>query len=194
MKNFIKICFLLLSLTVTVNAQIEGVGSIGGIGIVPQNAIVAASCNNTLANLVVSTTRSDTYWVGFKFTVGSTNITVCSLKRYCLAATSNVHPVMILSSSGVVVSNSVNMSGVSINTYASLSISAVTLTAGTTYIVCDLESGGSDIWYNNGSTITLNGGNIEVSDAYSAALPTSTASFSSVNAGESFGNVNLGYQ
>ncbi len=92
----------------------------------------------------VSGTSGGTAWAGYTFTLGTSNVTVCQLKRLALPGNSEVHKLVIVSASGIVATNVVNMSGVTTGTYATVDISPVVLTALTTYAILG-QTDGTDV-------------------------------------------------
>jgi hypothetical protein len=94
-------------------------------------------------------------FVGMKFTVGSTPMTVTALGRVCVPGNSGIHTLKLLNAAtGVDVpggSISVNMAGCTAGqfTYAALPGSVV-LTANNSYFLASGETAGGDQWYNVG--------------------------------------------
>ena len=119
-------------------------------------------------NGALAASRSDPYWVGFGF-VPVVNTTVCQLARMAVYSPSvTSHPVMILSSSAIVASNSVSMTGVAVGQYAYANITSVVLTAGQTYYLVSQEGNG-DSW-STLNTITVKDSDIgSVGSAYNGA-------------------------
>ena len=128
------------------------------------------SLAGTLAttNSALAASRADPYWVGFGF-VPVVDTTVCQLARMAVYSPSvTSHPVMILSSSAIVASNSVSMVGVAVGQYAYANIASVVLTAGQTYYLVSQEGNG-DSW-STLNTITVKDSDIgSVGSAYNGA-------------------------
>lgn len=157
-------------------------------------AAAAASCNNVLLSKNGASVRSDHFWAGCQFTVGATNITVCTLERLAMGSPSTLsHAVKIFSTSGVVASGVVNMTGISVGSFGQVSIAPVTLTAGTSYIIAVDETVG-DNWCDLGA-VTISGGNLAVFPAYDTSTPTTSASFTVTGAaGSIYSSPNLIFQ
>lgn len=94
--------------------------------------------------------RNDfTGYVGFRFTVGSSNITITDLGRWVLSGNSGSHTVRITDVSGtLIVSAIVNTSGASVG-FVYSSITPTVLSAGTDYFIQSLETSGADTWYDD---------------------------------------------
>jgi hypothetical protein len=101
-----------------------------------------------------STLRNDwSGWVGYKFTVGASNVSVTSLGRYVVPGSTGSHMVKLVSATngmdvagGVV---TVATSGASPDAFAYTALpSAVNLTANTTYYLVSQETSGGDRWYD----------------------------------------------
>lgn len=133
--------------------------------------LAAAACSaqtNMLSSLGGITTRDDgSYYAGGKVLIGASNLKVTAVGRYCIAGNSNTHLVGILSASGstVITSATVNMSGCTGGTWVFASVSPVTLSAGTDYIVFSYETG-NDYWIDNETVFYFNPGVSWVSWAY----------------------------
>ncbi|MFA7345158.1 MAG: DUF4082 domain-containing protein, partial [Terrimicrobiaceae bacterium] len=89
-------------------------------------------------------------WVGFKFTVGSSAITVNQLGRWVVSGNSGTHAVRLarVSDGAVLGSVSIATSGAPVGfKYATLA-TPVTLAANTAYYVMSQETSGGDQWYD----------------------------------------------
>jgi hypothetical protein len=98
-------------------------------------------------------------WVGFRFTVGSSNITVGELGRWVVSGNSGAHTVkLVLASTGADVSGgsvSIATSGATAGQFKYVALgSPVTLLANTTYYIVSQESNGGDQWYDLNTTLT----------------------------------------
>ena len=100
-------------------------------------------------------------FVGMKFTVGSSPLSVSSLGRICIAGNSGTHTIKLVNASnGTDVAGgslSLSMAGCTAGQfkYATLP-SAITLSANTAYYVASLEVGGGDQWYDQGGVSSTN--------------------------------------
>lgn len=137
-------------------------------------------------------------WVGHKFTVGATPITVYELGRYVLSGNSNSHQLRIArASDGVEVTQAnVNTSGVAAGTFVYARCAPVTLQANTTYYLLTQETSGGDTVGDAASSVTTNGAYTVVQPA-TATYNSSTRlySFTDVSgAGKTYGPVSLRYR
>jgi hypothetical protein len=92
-------------------------------------------------------------WVGMKFTVGSTSLSVNSLGRMCIAGNSGTHTVKIVNASTGLDAGSVslNMSGCTGGQFKYASVGNLTLPANTGYYLVSQETSGGDQWYDYGT-------------------------------------------
>lgn len=117
-----------------------------------------------------STRNESTIWVGFKFTVGASNLTVKQLGRWIISENSGTHTVHIRNSSGTVVSTAdINASG---SGFVYVNVSDYTLSASTVYYLMSHEDAGGDLWYDNDQEVVLN-----------AAVTLNNASYTVANTG-----------
>lgn len=127
--------------------------------------------------------------VGCTFTVSS-SITVTSLAGYVISGSSQTHRVGLWNSSFTKLAEiSINKSGLSAG-FAYVSITPLTLTAGT-YYLGEEEFSGGDTWYNDDSSVsTTSAATITFSSFHSGAYdaPSSNGGSSSVAC---FGPVNF---
>lgn len=90
-------------------------------------------------------------YVGMKFTVGSSGLTVKELGRYFVSGNSGTHTLKIVKvgDGSTVATASINMSSGTADAlgYKYVSITPVTLTANTAYYLASLEVNGGDQWY-----------------------------------------------
>jgi len=115
-------------------------------------------------------------FVGMKFTVGSSALTVSALGRIFITGNSGTHTVkLVQASNGADVpggSVSVSMTGGVAGQFKYVSLgSPVTLLANTAYYLVSQEASGGDQWYDSGT----------VSSTTAAAVNSSTYSFNSAN-------------
>jgi Divergent InlB B-repeat domain len=95
-------------------------------------------------------------YVGMKFTVGGSSLTVSTLGRICVAGNTQTHTVEVFSTAAADVGSvSVNMAGCTGGqfVYGTLT-SPITLLANTTYYLVSQETSGGDTWYDHDSLIT----------------------------------------
>lgn len=135
----------------------------------------SATCANQIITMTTGTTRSDAYWVGFDFTVGASNITVCQLARQVVSGDSRSHTVTLFDASGVIVSGSVNTAGLAAGDYAVVSVPDTVLPAGSRYILAVDETVG-DNWYTSHAITITNSISLNHM-AYSPTTPTLMFSF-----------------
>jgi hypothetical protein len=109
---------------------------------------------------VLGTLRNDvTGWIGMKFTVGASPLTVTALGRTFASGNSSTHLVeLVKASDGNAVVNgsvSISMAGGKPGefSYATLA-TPVTLLANTSYYLVSQETSGGDKWYSYDSTVT----------------------------------------
>jgi fibronectin type 3 domain-containing protein/sarcosine oxidase gamma subunit len=138
-----------------VNAGGESPNSAQASATTPADTSTAFITGQTLGTL-----RNDlNNWVGCRFAVGATAITVTDLGRWVVAGNSGTHTIKLVNqATGVDVAGAsvtVNTSGAPAGAfrYASLP-SAVTLTANTTYYLVSQETLGGDQFYGADSTVT----------------------------------------
>ena len=97
-------------------------------------------------------------WVGTKFTVGSTALTVSSLGRICIAGNSAAHAIKLVNAStGLDVpqgSVTLSMAGCTPGQFKYGSLGSVTLLANTAYYLVSNELSGVDQWYDYGTLTT----------------------------------------
>jgi hypothetical protein len=102
----------------------------------------------TAFNTAATTTRSDFGGqLGFKFTVGGSNITISELGRWKISGNSQTHTVYILDNAGSVVV-SASISGGSAGGFVYTTIADTTLSASTVYYCMSSETNGGDQWYD----------------------------------------------
>ncbi len=100
----------------------------------------------------LGTLRNDySGWVGFKFTVGSSNLTIKALARYVESGSSEIHQLKIVDAlTGQDVTGTqvnLNLSGAAGGQYAYVSLpSAVVLSANTSYYLVSQERAAGDTW------------------------------------------------
>lgn len=113
-------------------------------------------------------------WLGHKFTVGSSSISVVALGRAVLSGNTQAHTVRIVraSDSTVVTSASVATSGGTAGTFARTNITPVTLAANTDFYVVSEETNGGDRWNDSQCALQVTAVATPVLAAYSfAATP-----------------------
>jgi len=95
-------------------------------------------------------------WVGMRFTVGASSLSLSSLGRMCVAGNSGTHTVKLVNaSSGLdVASVSLNMAGCTAAQFNYGSLGSLTLPANTTYYLVSQETSGGDQWYDYGTLAT----------------------------------------
>jgi len=94
-----------------------------------------------------------TGWMGMKFTLGSSPITVKQLGRWVASGNSDTHKVKIVDSSGSdVASADVSTSGEPVG-FKYVQIPDVVLSANTDYFIVSSETSGGDMWYDNSTTL-----------------------------------------
>lgn len=95
-------------------------------------------------------------WVGMKFTVGTSAMSVSSLGRMCLTGNSGTHAVKVVNATtGLDVGSvSLNMAGCTAGQFKYGSLSSLSLPAGTAYYLVSQESSGGDQWYDYGTLTT----------------------------------------
>jgi hypothetical protein len=133
-------------------------------------------------------------WVGFRFTVGSSNITVGELGRWVVSGNSGTHTVkLVLASTGADVSGgtvSIATSGATAGQFKYVALgSSVTLLANTTYYIVSQESNGGDQWYDLNTTLT----STSVATINSPVYGTTGAWSTPSGAGQSFVPVSFKY-
>lgn len=137
----------------------------------------------------VTSLRSDfTGCVGFRFTVGASNITITDLARWVVSGNSGTHTVKIVDASGTVLASvSINTSGQPVG-FCYGSITPLVLTAGVTYTILSSETASADQWYEVGSVTpigsdaTVIGGSYQLSCSGAPALVyAGTESYVTVN-------------
>ncbi len=129
-------------------------------------------------------------WIGMSFTVGSTPISVASLGRMCVAGNSAPHAMKLVQTlTGADVSGSavtVSMTGCTPGQYVYTALpSAVTLAAGSAYLLVSLEVANGDGWYDFGNVTSTKAG-IIVGSTYSSGanfvpVPLPNTSYGPVN-------------
>jgi uncharacterized repeat protein (TIGR02059 family) len=109
-----------------------------------------------------TTTRTDALaWVGHKFTVGASPITVSSLGRWVIAGSAGAsHAVKLVNAAtGVDVpggSVTINTSGATAGAFKYVALaSPITLSASTAYYLVCAEAGGGELWLSFDSTMTV---------------------------------------
>jgi hypothetical protein len=126
-------------------------------------------------------------WVGMKFTVGATALSVSALGRVCVAGNATSHTVMFVNASGTALpgaSVTVNMAACTSGqfVYAPLA-NAITLLPNTTYYLASQETNGGDQWYDYGGVSSTADASVN-SSIYSSDgvnwIPVSTANTSYV--------------
>jgi hypothetical protein len=134
------------------------------VGSTPSNAATltvtsAPASTNYVTSTSLGGLRNDfSGWVGMRFTVGSSPVTVSGLGRFFAPGDTGSHTVKI-----VTASNSQNVTGGSVTismaggtpgsfVYANLP-STVTLNANTTYYIMSQETSGGDQWYDINTTV-----------------------------------------
>jgi hypothetical protein len=121
-------------------------------------------------------------WVGMKFTVGTSSLSVSSLGRMCIAGNSGTHTVKVVNATtGLDVGSvSLSMAGCSAGQfkYGSLSL---TVQAGTAYYLVSQETSGGDQWYDYGTLTTTSdaavNGSVYSSGASWALISTPNTSY-----------------
>ncbi len=110
----------------------------------------------------LGTSRNNfTGWVGYRFTVGSSPITVNQLGRWVVSGNTGTHSVkLVLASTGVDVPNgsvTITTSGAATGSFKYAPITPTTLTANTIYYLMSHETNGGDSWYSNNTVVTTTG-------------------------------------
>ncbi|MEO8425632.1 MAG: Ig-like domain-containing protein, partial [Verrucomicrobiota bacterium] len=140
----------------------KAIDNLGGVMTsAPVNITVNGGSQAEFVNTTtLGATRNDfNGWLGMKFTVGSSPITVISLGRYYYSGNSATHTVKIVkASNGIDVVNgsvAIAMGGVPAGQfkYATLAASVI-LSANTSYYLVSQETPGGDVWANENTTIT----------------------------------------
>ena len=120
---------------------------------------VARSQTAFVTSATLGTTRNDfTGWLGMRFTVGASPITVGALGRMCLNANTGTHTVKLIDAgSGANVPNgavSISlMSGIAGQFVYGTLASPVTLSANTSYYLVSQEANGGDRWATEYTTV-----------------------------------------
>jgi hypothetical protein len=105
----------------------------------------------------LGTLRSNfTGTIGFKITVGASNLIVGSLGRWVVSGNSQTHQLTIfdLGTSSVIASVTVNCSGATPGQYLYGAITPTTLVAGHSYSIQSAEVSGGDQFYDDNTTVT----------------------------------------
>lgn len=112
--------------------------------------VAGVTSNPFLTSGAGSSLRNDYgNYVGFKFTVGASNLVVTSLGRWVVSGNSGTHTLVIRDAgNSTVATASLNTSGLSVG-FNYVSITPVTLTAGAVYYCFSLESASGDQWYQD---------------------------------------------
>jgi RHS repeat-associated protein len=115
------------------------------------------------ASTTVGTSSSQNTWVGGKFTVGSSDITVAKLGRWKISGNSGTHTVkLVLASNGTDVTGgsvSIDLSSGTNGAYKYVSLARpIVLTASTSYYLVSQEANPGDAVYSNDTTVTNNSG------------------------------------
>ncbi|MEO8426483.1 MAG: Ig-like domain-containing protein, partial [Verrucomicrobiota bacterium] len=140
-----------------------------------------------ITSATLGTTRNDfNGWLGMKFTVGASPITVVALGRMCLTSNSGTHPMkLIAASSGANVPNGAVSISLASGTagqfvYGSLA-NPVTLSANTAYYLVSQETPGGDRWATEYTTVmttpvaSCDGAILSNSSAWSFRPPANTS-------------------
>jgi hypothetical protein len=140
--------------------------------------------------------RNDSHsWVGMRFRVGSTPITITSLGRFFKSGNAQSHELRIVSvATGTIVASVIwtPAGGVAgAIKYATLSAS-VTLAANSEYYLVSKESIGGDSWYHRDSRVTTTSAATVLSAAY--FNPSNNSWTSGGAAGNSYGPVGFRYR
>lgn len=122
----------------------SGGGTVSGTSFVTAYALNGPSIRNNFSG-----------WVGMKFTVGSSSLSVSSLGRMCIAGNAGTHPVKVVNATtGLdVASVSLNMAGCSGGQFKYASVT-LTLPGNTAYYLVSQETSGGDQWYDYGTLTT----------------------------------------
>jgi hypothetical protein len=101
-------------------------------------------------------------WLGTKFTVGASPLSVTALGRYVISGNSRTHTVKLVNASnGTDVPNgsvSIALSGSTAGQFKYVGLgSPINLTANTSYYVVSQESSGGDQWADDTTTVTTSG-------------------------------------
>lgn len=108
-----------------------------------------------------------TGFVGMKFTVGASPVTVSAVGRICVANNAQTHTVKFVNaSSGSDVSGgsaSVNMAGCTPGQFVYSTISPVTLPADASYYLVSQETQGGDLWYDQSVVSTTGAATVNTS-------------------------------
>lgn len=140
-----------------------------------------------------STTRHDfTGVVGYKITVGASNITVTDLGRIVVSGNTATHVVYLEDTGGnVLASCTVATAGGIANTYVYNSITPTVLSASGGYWIVTAEVNNGDDWYNDNADLTSTGdATVETSGFASGPNVNPTASISGLRG---FGPPNFKY-
>jgi hypothetical protein len=117
---------------------------------------ITASATNFVTGQTIglSRTNGSNYYLGMKFVVGGSNVTVSSLGRWCATGSSQDHTVYLASSDGTpIISATVSGTG-GADAFKFTSITPTVLTAGATYYLMSQEFSGGDTFYDYDTTIT----------------------------------------
>lgn len=118
----------------------------GGLGPVQEfmTAVTIGSTRNNHGN-----------GLGFRFTVGSSPMTVSELGRWRFSGNSGSHLVKIVEDAvgfATLASVSIDMSSGTLDAFKFSAISPIVLSASTDYIVASVETNGGDIWGDDNMT------------------------------------------
>ena len=122
----------------------------GTAGIITNDTNIASNATSTtLGTLITPTGALD---VGYKFTVGASNVVLYSLGRYVTTGNSGTHTLRLVGSTGTVTIASavINTSGATAGTYVYASVGPILLSAGNTYYIVSDES--SDQYYDQNTS------------------------------------------
>lgn len=108
--------------------------------------------------------------VGFKFTVGGSNITITDLGRWKISGNTGTHTVKITATDGtVIVSASVDLTTGSAGGFVYASCTPTVLNASTTYCCLSAEANGGDQWYDSAAVDSTASGATIGFDVYQVA-------------------------
>ena len=147
-------------------------------GSTPSNAatltvVASLPTTNYVTSFGLGTPRSNfTGWIGMRFTVGSSPVTVTALGRYVASGSSGSHTMKIVNAANsqdvTGASVSVSTSGATVGTFAYANLaSSVTLNANTTYYLMSQEASGGDTWYDMNTSIQTTAVAAETAAIYS---------------------------
>lgn len=146
--------------SVSSNTTLRAIGYLVGYldsDIASGDYVIGPAIIQAVVSQVLGTPRNDfSGWVGFRFTIGASSITLKSLGRWCKAGNVQNHTVVIVPNGGTVEAPiaTVVINGASASDdYAFADIADANLSSGATYFIMSHEFDGGDLWYDFDTTI-----------------------------------------